>query len=249
MENLLQNLEQFGLKANEAKVFLSLLKLSEASPNRIAEEAGIERTTVYKILDILSDKGLVSKNIKGKRLTYVSKGSKAIEGLLSRQKSILSGIMPLLLALENTDSVKPRVEFYDNIEAIKAVYNRSLCSEEKIRRDFISIQGITDLLGQRFIQNHTNLRVKKNISVKAIRSYDDKQSELEKDWLLKSTNTETMREVKYLKNISFESTIVLFDQTVLIISAGKNPFALVIESTDLSKTVKVLFDIAWEKAL
>ena len=102
MENLLQNLEQFGLKANEAKVFLSLLKLSEASPNRIAEEAGIERTTVYKILDILSDKGLVSKNIKGKRLTYVSKGSKAIEGLLSRQKSILSGIMPLLLALENT---------------------------------------------------------------------------------------------------------------------------------------------------
>lgn len=54
-----QVLEQFGLSANEARVYQSALQLGESSPFGIAKVSGIPRTTVYAVLTDLSLKGLV----------------------------------------------------------------------------------------------------------------------------------------------------------------------------------------------
>lgn len=52
-------LEQFGLSANEARVYQSALKLGETSPFGIAKTTGIPRTTVYAVLTDLALKGLI----------------------------------------------------------------------------------------------------------------------------------------------------------------------------------------------
>lgn len=52
-------LEQFGLSANEARVYQSALDLGETSPFAIAKSTGIPRTTVYAVLTDLALKGLI----------------------------------------------------------------------------------------------------------------------------------------------------------------------------------------------
>ena len=53
-------LTSFGLKPQEAKVYLACLKLGESSVSQIARESGIQRTFVYDILDNLQKRGVIS---------------------------------------------------------------------------------------------------------------------------------------------------------------------------------------------
>lgn len=248
MDNLETNLEQIGLKRSESAAFLALLRLSEASATEIAEAAELERTTVYKILEDLASKGLILKNLSGKRITYLSQGPEVLRLFLNNQSELLNNIFPMLSALQNTETTKPKVSFYETLPAIREVYNSSLNAEEQVRRDIISVDNIINLLGQRFVQNHTNNRVKKKIAVRSIRSFADKGSKVERDWLLKSSNEEILREVRYLKGITFAPSIMIYDQKITMISTNKDVFALVIESHELSELMKVFFDIAWRSA-
>jgi len=245
MNEITVKLEKIGLKHNESAAYLALLRLSEASANEIAAEADLERTTVYKILEGLVERGLITKNMHGKRIVYFSQGPQALKLFLNSQNEVLNEIFPSLLAMYNADATKPKVSFYDTLPAIKEVYNSSLNATEPIRRDIISIDNIVDLLGQRFIQNHTNNRVERKIAVRSIRSFSDQDSKVEQDWTLKSSNTDLLREVKHLKGLEFTPLIMLFDHTIAMISTQKDPFALVIESKELSDLLKMFFDLVW----
>ena len=52
-------LESLGLSRYEAKVYLALLKLGEATAQEIAEEAGIPYSKIHSILNALANKGLI----------------------------------------------------------------------------------------------------------------------------------------------------------------------------------------------
>ena len=55
-----KTLEKLGLEQKEAKIYLALLRLGQATATRISEETRIERTLCYSILSKLLDKALVS---------------------------------------------------------------------------------------------------------------------------------------------------------------------------------------------
>ena len=57
-------LENLGLEQKEAKVYLELLKLGEATATKIGEKTNLDRTLMYQIANKLIEKGLVSYIIK-----------------------------------------------------------------------------------------------------------------------------------------------------------------------------------------
>ena len=66
---LIELLESIGIKGYEAKAYLALIEVGEASAPEIASRAGIPQPRVYEILDTLLRKGLVEVKI-GRPRTY-----------------------------------------------------------------------------------------------------------------------------------------------------------------------------------
>ncbi len=246
---ILHQLSRLGLKEKAAKAYLALIKLQKANPSQIAKEAGIERTTAYVIMEDLAEKGLAAQSIEGKKIIYTAEPPKTFETILNKQQNILQEILPMLQALSGNKNTKPIIKYHESIEGIKQALMESLECEEKLRRDFASVDDIAELLGAQFLNRQIKNRVAKKIWVKSLRASPKGNKISEKDWFLKSSNKELLREVCYLKNApTFSSDIFVYDSTVLIISSKKEHFALSIESIELSQAMKILFDIAWENS-
>ena len=62
-EDLVKRLTDFGLSANQAKVYLSIVKSASTSVNRISEDTHIYRQDIYKILPKLEEMGLITKTV------------------------------------------------------------------------------------------------------------------------------------------------------------------------------------------
>jgi sugar-specific transcriptional regulator TrmB len=204
--NIEQNLEYLGLKTKEIKAYLAILKLQKANPHQIAKEAGLERTTVYKLLDSLTERGLVSKSALGKRVTYTAESPKQLKQVLSKQESVVDQLLPFLSALQGSRGTKPVIKFYEHQDGIRQVLSDSLNCQEKVRRDFAFVETVVELFGLRFLHKHIEDRVKKKIIVKSLRRMPSGSKISEKDWYLKKDNKSILREVRYLpKSIKLRS--------------------------------------------
>lgn len=247
--NIEENLEYIGLKGKETKAYVALLKLRQANPHKIAQEANIERTTIYNILDSLVEKGLANKSVNGKRIEYSAESPEMLKQLLFSKEKVLGQILPLLNALQGSSGSKPVVRFYEHQAGIRQIVSESLNCQEKLVRDFTFVESLVDVLGLRFVHQHIEKRAQNNVYLKSLRRTSSINDSSEKDWFLKKDNDSLLREIRYLpKDIQFDPLIMIYDHIVAIISSKKESFALVIESPEFSQAMKTLFDIAWTTA-
>lgn len=239
-------LAEFGFSKKESAVYLAITKLQHANANQVAKEAGVERTTVYDILEDLTKRGVVTKSIVGKRQTYIAEPPERLQDILHRQQSALATALPAFHALQGKNARKPAVRFYTTIENIKDALMATVKGHEKLRRDFASVEHIVDFLGQRFIERQIETRVRNGTRVRSLRAIPSKRGWSERDWYLRTNDPKILREVRYLpKAAVFEPAVFVHDSTVTVISSKVESFALVIESPELSQAMKTLFDAAW----
>ena len=60
-------MKELGLNKSESNVYLKLLETGSCKAGRLAKETGFNRTTVYKALEKLIEKGLVGFVVKENR--------------------------------------------------------------------------------------------------------------------------------------------------------------------------------------
>lgn len=244
-----EKLKKLGLKSGEILAYLAILRLQRANPHQIANEAHIERTTIYNILDSLTERGLILKSFTGKRISYMAEQPERLKLMVDEQQNIVGQLLPYLKALQGSKGSKPIIKFYENLAGIRSVLTESLNCQEKMRRDLAFVDNVTRALGLRFVQNQINERVKKGIHVRSLRRLPENNKTSEKDWYLNKENKYILREVRYLPEaIKFDPLIIIYDHTVAIISSVKESYALVIESLEFSQAMKILFDIVWSTA-
>lgn len=245
----IEKLMVLGLSRKSAAAYVALLRLQNASATQIAREAKIERTTIYKVLEELVQRGLASKSSSGKRITFIAEAPNQLKRTWEKQGSILETILPSLIAIQGKQGAKPTVKFYENIDGIRQALNDSLNAKDKLRRDFASVENVIAFLGKRFITHQIDQRVAKGIHVRSLRTAPKGSRVSETEWYLRKSNREVLREVRYLnEKIDFAPLIVVYDNTVLIISSQQESYALVINSAELAQAMKVLFDVAWQQA-
>src|SRR3989344_6592311 len=121
-EYYLEVLTSFGLKLQEAKIYLACLKLGQATVSQISSESQIQRTFVYDILEDLIEQGLISSvEIRGKK--YFSAVSIEKFGFLQEDKlERFKAFLPELKALEQTVGDRPKVRFFEGKEGIKRAF-------------------------------------------------------------------------------------------------------------------------------
>lgn len=247
-----KTLEEFGLSKKESALYLELLQLGTQPASVIARRLELPRSTAQFIAESLSKKGFVSKIIKNKITYYTSEKLENILNMMDEEKDNyirrhkirkehFKKIIPSLNEIISRGNIdKPKVSFYEGVNGLTRVYEDVLTSKEEIR-SFVSYTKAHRLKPAKLVIYKR--RAAKGIKIKCI----TRDSELAR--IRKTNNEKELRESVLVdpKKYSWIPEIQFYDNKVNIASVDEK-FGVIIESEQIAKAMKALFDLAWEGA-
>lgn len=242
---------QIGLSKNQIKVYLTLLQLGEATIQEITAKSKIKRTSVYHSLDNLAARNLVTFQDKGWHRQYYAENPKKVlltfkeeqQASIAKEKKFLV-ILPELVSLYNVKAEKPKIRYFEGIEGIKQIYEETLLlkhGEEML--GYGSAVMLEKYLGDEWLKNYWQTRIKRKIFVKAIledseigRAYQESDKKFFRQTLLVSK-----------EKFPFTNFVNIFGNKIYIISF-EHLLGVIIDSADITQTQRSFFNLAWEAA-
>lgn len=245
--NLEQSLIEIGLSRKEAGVYIALLLLGHGTVSQISRRANINRTTGYDILNSLSTKGLVSISGKEPRQEYTAESPESLSNFINQDIKIKNealkraeGIIPELKSIHNVKD-RPKVFFYEGREGLEKVYEDTLTSTETIRA-YANLEYMEAGLPGYF-PGYFKRRAGAGIAIRAIGPKTAENLELARRNIEEKRETALVPKDKY----DFSPEINIYDNKVMIAS-WREQLGIIIESTEISDAMKVIFELAWLEA-
>lgn len=240
---LTQSIQSMGLSHNEAKVYLASLQIGEGTVNKIAQKAGMPRTSVYQLLEVLKEKGLVSSFQHKTVLHYEAVNPRHLLQLLKEKQVNFETILPQLDALVFTGDKRPRVKFFSGKQGIKLVLEELLAEGKKTRMmQTIAPMGVFEML-PRYFPRFVERRVKEGIRQQTIIA-ESKEAHKFKQ---KNEGGVELRAVKIMpKEFIIATDETICGNKIFAFPVKGEDFALIIESKEMSKTRKQIFKFIWE---
>src|SRR3989344_2922917 len=114
-------LRKIGLTEEEVNIYILLLRKGNSKATILSKELGVARTTVYRFLASLHDKGLTGENIQNNVKYFYAVDPERIPEIIEERAEELREKISELKALENRDFEKVKVELYKGKEGMKTV--------------------------------------------------------------------------------------------------------------------------------
>jgi len=241
-------LSKIGLTKQEARTYLVLLKLQESQTGELCKETNIASSNIYKILDSLIKKGLVSYRVQNNIKIFMPSPPETLNELfLEKQKKLEEERKEINEVINNLkkEGIKEepysKYRYYEGLIGIKSMWHEinsllTNSSEERIYGG--KKEAYERLVG--FYDEHHKIRNKLNANAKILFPLEDR--ELAK----KRKNKNTQVAFYELKNLA-EWGIV--DNMVYIqYYTSKIPRAFLIKDKIFADTFKEVFDNVWKIA-
>jgi len=236
----INELKNTGLTDNEARVYLAALELGETSVYRLAKKSLVKRTTTYLAVESLKEKGLMRSYNRNNVAICFAENPKKLTEILEEKKKALDRVMPELLAFTNLIDKKPKIQFYEGVEAYREVF-----------KDVLKYPG-SEMLGtlnEKFL-DYDNYFM----------SYFIPQRKEKKIWarILLPNNPKLRDVVQDEKEHFFQSRIVQSEkfkiEIEMVIYGGNKigmvsydeEIAIIIESQMIHNTQKSFFETMWD---
>lgn len=156
-------LEKIGFNKDESAIYLTLLHHGPLSPSDIVRETNIYRPTVYKSLDVLIEKGMVSVMPKGKWKVYVAESPNKLEKIFTELEDEFNTEIHSLYDAYNSHGKKPLVKYAEGDSAIKEVYSDVVHSLKKNDVYYRYSTGLT-LARKKYVpKDYRTVRDRKNL--------------------------------------------------------------------------------------
>lgn len=252
-------LKKVGLNEKEALVYLALLELGSQPASVIGKKSKINRSTAYLILENLMKKGFVNQHVRADVKYFTAADPQVIVQSLERNEKHMSEtrnelieLLPEFYALTNPLSIKPKVRFYEGEEGVKRAMEDTLTAKEGLLAWDAMDSWLDSTPGlQKFIREYAKLRAEKyKIPVKVLVSDTQRSREyLLKEYPPLEAKKDPLMEIRWIsKDVPrFKNEINIYDDKVSIVSLAKNELiGIVIESHEIAKTHKIIFQVAWK---
>jgi sugar-specific transcriptional regulator TrmB len=236
--NINKTLALFNLDEKESALYLASLELGESTAREIAKKAAIQRTYFYDLSEKLMQMGLLQQISRGKKRYFQAVEPERLLELQEDKLQELKNALPELKALQNTKGQKPKVYFFEGRMGIDQVNEDTLKYKGEIlgftTPRFVSTDE--EKLSQEYITRRKSLGIK-------VRAIGEVSPELAK---LQSQDKEDLREIKMLPMdlYSSEVEIRMYGNKTFFVNY-KDQFGLTIEDSEISKTLKKIFEIIW----
>lgn len=238
-------LVDLGLGVTAARVYLALLRTGPVAASVVAKQARVRRPTVYGALSELAGRGLVAKTMRGARAVYSAETPRRLLDWPRRQEATARALLPELLALAGSAPNRPRIAIYEGVAGIIHV-NEDLLTVKSGEYHMVgSAQEMLDVLGEAYLKDYVQRRVAKGITSWAIRV---RGREVALPFM--GDGERWRRKLRYLRQsvVGDLVSIYLYDQKVAVVSGMGEGFAMIIESSELSTMLGLLWRVVWDVA-
>ncbi len=239
---MLDILRKVGLSEGEIKVYESLLNIGSASTNRIHENTGIERRNIYDILNKLIERGLVNYIDENKRRTFKLSNPRALIGYLEEKKKQIDTIeinvkkeLSSIMSKFQEHKSSVNAEAYRGAEGVKAVWEDMLNYKEIY---WIGSGNYVPDKFPAFFEAWSKRRIEKKVFI-----YHLFRHEKIKFAPKKSLQKKKALPVEFSGN---PTPTAIFGNKVANFLLGKDLFAFVIESKELSENYKAYHKYLWD---
>lgn len=241
MADLASIIKNLGFTSKAAKIYLAALELGEASVQQLAEHARVKRTTLYYVLDELTEAGALIPVKTGKKAYYVPEQPATLLKNAREKIADFEGSLALLEEKAAYVNRKPRVYFLYGAAGFKQVWDMVLGTKEKEYRIITEGENFLDYAREKYIINEIITRKKKLgvLSRQLITASAYARQIIAKDG-------QENRVSKLLPpTCRLPFTEIITESIVAFISPRFNNMTFVVENDAFSRTRKSMFEIIW----
>ncbi len=236
-------MQDIGLSEKEARVYMASLELGRTTAEKLAKHAKVNRSTTYVQIETLMKKGLMSTYEEDKKTYFAPESPELLKRLLSKQRDDLTSrerdlanILPDLIQQYEGAGEHPVVRFFPGKEGIANVREEVLTVKDKQLCVLFSSDAMTKIFTPKEIDSYSDRRKELNIHSRGI--YTDKNYFVNAD-------QDSLTDKRYVPNLFMSIDIRIFGDKTALFSLEGTCFAMVIESTQIAKSMKNLFDLLW----
>lgn len=229
-----------GLNAREAKVYLLLLELGEATASTIAKKGKIERSSVYVTLKALQKKGFLSSYNRRKVQHFAPLDPKRAISSVQDKIKRAEDLLPEFSALySGSEDKKPKILFFEGIDGLIHVMEDTLVIPNKTIYAWADIDLAWHSL-RHYYPEYIRKKNENNITVQGI-FVDNTMGRL-----FKERSQEEMRSAYLVSEEKFpmKNEINIYDDKIYIIS-HEDQFGVIIQNDDVAETQRSIFRLCW----
>ncbi len=246
-KRIVEKLVDYGLSEHEAKIYCSTLALEEATVDRIASHADLNRTSSYPIFERLKKMGLVSQGKKKKKTVFKAVRPEKLLDILDEKREGVKEILPDLKSLFDISRGRPSVSFFEGAEGLKTVLTDILNEAKEVCILGEGESFVNAIPG--WIEAYIKKRAGKNIKVKMILratpfGIDSIKRIIKSGGLNNSLQVRMLPEGYCIDYSGFD----IYNNKVVLYSFEKDNHAVVVESAVIARMMKTVFDSLWNEA-
>lgn len=251
-KELIKNLKAIGFDENESRIYISLLQKGATTALKLSNYTNISRTSVYRALERLQEKGLVREVILAKKIMFEASDPKIIEQLIieegreiQKKIKLLPDILSNLTIISNIHSNETKVKYYKGREGI-----RQLLWNVSKKKDCVLLgygyQSWNEVVGWDFAEQIRQKHVENRIV-----HYEITNS-LE-EGAIWTNNSRYLEDIYHERHIDSEvlelnNDLLIGEDFVCFYSIYEGDlFGIEIQNYQIAKTQSQLFWLAWER--
>ena len=248
MEKIKEIFSKIGITEQGARVYLALLELKEAQTGRLCGVTDIASSNIYKVLDSLMQKGLVSYRLKNNIKIFMPSPPESLNELfLEKQKRLDEERKEVTMLISQLKTKKVKKEpysnykYYEGMVGVKSMWheiNSVMDNKEVIKAYTSKEESYRRLVG--FYTEHHKLRRLKGIKEQLIFPKED--IKLAKKRKNKFTG------IKFMDLKNDAEWGVVKDLLYIQYITGKKPRGFLIKDEKFAKTFKQVFNQLWNEA-
>lgn len=231
-------LSGFGFNAKDEHVYLALLEMGHTTLTPLSRRLSIPVTTVQSTMKRLVKKGVVDVTKNKSRSVFTAHHPDVFKTLLTEQAKSVAGILPLLASLKTEILEQARIRIFER-ERMTDILNESLNAKSKTVYEIVSAKEFQNVIGEKF--HYSKRRMQKGITLKSlrVRSHEIKQYSA-------ATHVRELREARFLPtDLTFEASILFWDDTIAIFSTKSEGAHLMITSKSIREMMQQIFELLW----
>ena len=241
MINIKKILISLGLLESEIKTYVAALELGPSTVIMLSKRTRLSRQAIYDALGALTDRGIMSSLMRGKKRLYTAEHPETLLQYAQRkQKDLdtqidkLEHMIPKLELQLNQE--KPVVKLFEGKEGVKMMAEVIAdLPKGGTMYELADSEAIHEIFTFDDYREYANLVQEKNIKLNGFYWGEEKR-----------TKEENVKRVFIDQKLhkQFRANIIVSENRVFMISFSGNMYAVYIENKDIAQTMKTLFRFA-----
>lgn len=255
MEQIKTELLKFGLSQNQAKVFIYLGKYGPKSAPEVSKALEIPRTETYFIINTLQNRGIVTAEFStpimysalpiGKAILTLVKSEEEKVKMLALQERELTELWNDIpaFAVETSDTKKEKMQMLQGTPQINSKIKDMIQHTREELCLFCSEKDLSRLYHADFVEMLSNLVADVKVIVSPAHRMPESARQIDR------------KRIKIMPGLKCENQCFLVrdsDEVLFFLRNSNHPshnvFAMWMDSKPLVGSMRMLFDLCWEKS-